>query len=64
MLDQDNGKNLCTKETKVVSQDCPKFLGSIVTCGSQRGNFRRILCKKESEEVCRMILTDFLTVLL
>ena len=36
MLDQDNGKNLSTKETIVVSQDCPKFFESPVTCGSQR----------------------------
>ena len=36
MLHQDNGKNLNTKETTVVSQDCLKLLGSSVTCGSQR----------------------------
>ena len=35
MLHQDNGKNLSTKETIVVSQRCLKFLGSPVTCGSQ-----------------------------
>ena len=38
MLHQDNGKNLSTKEAIVVSQDCPKLLGSPVTCGSQRVN--------------------------
>ena len=38
MLHQDNGKNLSKKETIVVSQDCPKLLGSPVTCGSQRVN--------------------------
>ena len=38
MLPQDNGKNLSTKEAIVVSQDCPKLLGSPVTCGSQRVN--------------------------
>ena len=36
MLHQDDGKNLSMKETIVVSQDCIKFLGSPVTCGSQR----------------------------
>ena len=36
MLHQDNGKKLMTKEAIVVSQDCPKLLGSSVTCGSQR----------------------------
>ena len=36
MLHKDNGENLSTKETIVVSQDCPKFLGSTVTCGNQR----------------------------
>ena len=25
-------------ETKVMTQDCPKFLGSTVTCGSQSVN--------------------------
>ena len=37
MLQQGNGKNLSRKETIVASQDCPKFLGSSVTCGSQKG---------------------------
>ena len=37
-LHEDNGKNLSTKETIVVSQDCPKRLGSPMTCGSQRVN--------------------------
>ena len=36
MLYQDNRKNLNTKEAIVVLQDCPKFLGSPVTCGSQK----------------------------
>ena len=36
VLHQDNEKNLSTKETMIVSQDYPKFLGSPVTCGSQR----------------------------
>ena len=36
MLHQDNGKKLMTKEAIVVSQDCPKLLGSSVTSGSQR----------------------------
>ena len=36
MLHQGNEKNLSTKETIVVSQDCPKFLETPVTCGSQR----------------------------
>ena len=35
MLHQGNGKNLSTKVTIVVSQDCPKFLGSPMTCSSQ-----------------------------
>ena len=35
MLHEGNGKNLSTKETIVVPQDCPKILGSPVTCGSQ-----------------------------
>ena len=35
MLHQDNGKYFSTKETIVVAQDCPKFLGSPVTYGSQ-----------------------------
>ena len=39
MLHQGNGKTMSTKETIVVSQDCPKFVGSSVTCGSQRVNF-------------------------
>ena len=38
MLHQDNAKKLSTKETVVVSQDCSKFLGSPVTCGSQSVN--------------------------
>ena len=38
MLLQGNKKNMSTKETIVVSQDCPKFLVSPVTCGSQRVN--------------------------
>ena len=38
MLHQGNGKILSTKETIVVSQDCPKLLGLPVTCGSQRVN--------------------------
>ena len=29
-------KNLTTKETMAASQDCPKFFGLPVTCGSQR----------------------------
>ena len=36
MLNQGNGKNLRTKDTIVASQDCPKFLWSPLTCGSQR----------------------------
>ena len=36
MLYQGDGKNLSTKETIVVSQNCPKFLGSPVRSGSQR----------------------------
>ena len=36
----DNGKKLSRKETIVVSKDCPKLLGSPVTCGSQRFNYR------------------------
>ena len=36
MLHQDNWKKLSTKETIMVSQDCPKLLGSPVTCCSQR----------------------------
>ena len=36
MLHQVNGKNLTSKETMAVSQDCPKFIGSPVTCSSQR----------------------------
>ena len=36
MLHPGNEKNLSMKETIVVSQDCPKFLGPPVTCGSQR----------------------------
>ena len=43
MLYQGNGKNLSTKETIVESQDCPKILGSPVTCGSQRANCRFFL---------------------
>ena len=39
MLLQKNGTNLSTNETKVVSQDSPKFLGSPATSGSQRVNF-------------------------
>ena len=38
MLHRSNGKNLSTKETQVVSQECPKFLGVLVICGSQRVN--------------------------
>ena len=38
MLQKSNGKNLSTKETVVVSQECPKFLGVLVICGSQRVN--------------------------
>ena len=36
MLHQDNGKNVSTKENIVVSQECFTFLGTPVTCGSQR----------------------------
>ena len=36
----DNGKKLSRKETIVVSKDCSKLLGSSVTCGSQRVNYR------------------------
>ena len=36
MLHKCNGKNL--RETIVVSQDFPKFLGSPVTCSSQTVN--------------------------
>ena len=36
MLNQSTGNNLSTKETIVMSQDCPKFLWSPVTCGNQR----------------------------
>ena len=36
MLHHVNEKNLGTKEIIVMSQDYPKFLGSPVTCGSQR----------------------------
>ena len=36
MLHQDNGKKLSMKEAIVMSQDCPKLLGSPVTCVSQR----------------------------
>ena len=35
-LHQDNEKNMSTKENIVVSQECLKFLGQPVTCGSQR----------------------------
>ena len=42
MLHQDNQKNLSTKETIVVSQDCPKLLGSPVTCGSQRVKTKKL----------------------
>ena len=36
MLHQRNEKNLSTEEAIVVSQDCPKFLRSPVTCDSKR----------------------------
>ena len=39
MLLHKNGKNLSTNETKVVSQDCPKFVGSPATSGGQRVKF-------------------------
>ena len=38
MLHRSNGKNLSTKETIAVSQDCPKFPGSPVNYCSQRVN--------------------------
>ena len=38
MLQKSNGKNLNMKQTVFVSQECPKFLGLLVICGSQRVN--------------------------
>ena len=38
MLHEGNEKNLSMKETPVMPQDCPKFLGSPVTCGGERVN--------------------------
>ena len=42
MLHQGNGKNLSTKETLVMSHNCPKFFVLPVICGSQRVNERQV----------------------
>ena len=45
MLNQDNGKNLSSKETIVILQECPKILGSPETCGIQWVN-KQHKCQK------------------
>ena len=59
MLHQGNKKNLSMNETIVVSQDCHKFLGSPVTCGSQRvikGNFWEQQTHKTKKNRLKLIL--------
>ena len=52
MLHQANGKNLTMKKTIAVPKDCRKFLGSPVTCGSQRVNkINRKPCRKECKRI-------------
>ena len=52
MLHQDNGKNLSSKETIVILQECPKILGSPETCGIQWVN---------QQHKCQLFLMSALT---
>ena len=49
MQHQDNGKNLNSKETIVILQECPKILGSPETCGIQWVN-QQHKCQKFTSE--------------
>ena len=59
-LHQDNGKDLSTKEAIVKSQDCPKLLGSSVTCCSERVK-KETLLEVFYCEFCKIFKNTFYT---